>query len=253
MRSISPLEWGAAAVAAAVLAVLAIIEPDILGAPFQSGRALVFTVGGTALALAALVAMVRLRVPAPARLLVLGLPFLAVNWWLISPFFIDVVVDDEFEVTIAEASTDTPPTTEAAATPGPDEAGDDAEPEVDATTTTTAPVGPVLIGSGMFVGLAGHDGTGDAGLFALPDGIQVLRFEQFAIDNGPDLKLYLVPGADQTSLADGSINLGDLRGNIGDQTYEIPPGSELSPGAWTVLVWCEAFAVEFVGATIEVA
>jgi hypothetical protein len=108
----------------------------------------------------------------------------------------------------------------------------------------------VLLGAGQFVGLAGHSGTGDAGIFRNPDGSLVLRFENFDIENGPDLEVYLVPGADQTSLTEGSIALGALEGNIGDQNYELPAGTELAPGAYTALVWCEAFSVEFVGATI---
>ena len=62
----------------------------------------------------------------------------------------------------------------------------------------------------------------------------------------------LVPGADQASLPAGSIDLGELKGNIGDQNYDLPPGTELAPGAYTALVWCEAFSVEFVGATITI-
>ena len=81
----------------------------------------------------------------------------------------------------------------------------------------------------------------------------VLRFENFDIDNGPDLEVYLVPGAGQTSTsAEGSIHLGALKGNVGDQNYELPAGTELAPGGYTALVWCEAFSVEFVGATIAV-
>jgi hypothetical protein len=110
----------------------------------------------------------------------------------------------------------------------------------------------VLLGAGRFVGLAGHDGTGDAGIFRDPDGSLVLRFENFDIENGPDLEVYLVPGPDRTSLPEGSIHLGALKGNIGDQNYELPPATELAPGEYTALVWCEAFSVEFVGATIVV-
>ena len=80
----------------------------------------------------------------------------------------------------------------------------------------------------------------------------MLRFEDFDIENGPDLEVYLVPGAEQTSLAAGSIHLGALKGNIGDQNYDLPSGTELGAGAYTVLVWCEAFSVEFVGATVVV-
>jgi hypothetical protein len=110
----------------------------------------------------------------------------------------------------------------------------------------------VLLGAGRFVGLAGHSGTGDAGIFRNPDGSLVLRFENFDIENGPDLEVYLVPGPDQISLPEGSIHLGALEGNIGDQNYELPAGTELAPGAYTALVWCEAFSVEFVGATIVI-
>lgn len=48
------------------------------------------------------------------------------------------------------------------------------------------------------------------------------------------------------------IHLGELKGNIGDQNFELPAGTELAPGSYTALVWCEAFSVEFVGATVAV-
>ena len=82
---------------------------------------------------------------------------------------------------------------------------------------------------------------------AAGDGSLVLRFEDFDIQNGPDLQVYLVPGADQTSLAAGSIHLGALAGNVGDQNYELPDGTDLAAGPYTALVWCDAFSVEFVG------
>ena len=37
--------------------------------------------------------------------------------------------------------------------------------------------------------------------------------------------------------------------DVGDQTYPVPAGTQLS-GPVTVLVWCEAFDVEFVAATV---
>lgn len=239
MERISRAELAVAALVAAVLVVLVGIEPDIVQAPFENGRTVAFTFGGTALAGVALVVMLHLRVPPAVRVPVLLVPFVIVNWWLLSPFFVDDVVDEEFVTSIAEQQATTPPTTAAST--------DDA-----ATTTVAATVqdGPVLLGAGSFVGLAGHSGSGDAGVFRNPDGSQVVRFEHFDIENGPDLEVYVVPGADQVSLAGGSIHLGALKGNVGDQTYEIPAGSELTPGAWTILVWCEAFRVEFVGATV---
>ena len=125
-----------------------------------------------------------------------------------------------------------------------------------ASPTTVLPtVGEALAcreSQGALVDGTARNGTGDAGIFQNPDGSLVLRFENFDIENGPDLEVYLVPGPDQTSLPEGSIHLGALKGNIGDQNYELPPGTELVPGAYTALVWCEAFSVEFVGATIVV-
>jgi hypothetical protein len=181
---------------------------------------------------------------------VLGVPFVVASWWLLSPFFVDDEVHDPFDTSIAAAQAPqpdraAPPTT----APGA------ATPEAAAPTTTGAPVptGPVLLGSGSFVGLAGHDGTGDAGIFELEDGSLVLRLENFDIDNGPDLKLYLVPGADRRSPADDAHFFGALRGNVGEQTYEIPSSFTVGPGPWTVLVWCEAFTVEFVAANVVVA
>jgi hypothetical protein len=256
LARVSRLEWVAAAIAVVVLGLLALAEPDILEAPFENDRTVTFTVGGTTLAAVALVVMLWLRVHPVVRLAVLGVPFVAVSWWLLSPFFIDEVVDDEFATSIAEATgpaaeTDRDPQPDGAAPgtttdPGPD---DGADPPGESDPGDA----PRLLGTGRFVGLAGHDGSGDAGFFSLPGGGVVLRLESFDIDNGPDLRLYVVPGADQTSPGDGSLSLGRLRGNVGDQTYGLPAGFVPDPGDWTVLVWCEAFDVEFVAATVTIA
>ena len=272
---ITRLEIIVGAVIAAVMALLVLIEPNILEAPFENERTLLFTFGGTALAVIAFVAMLRFRVPPMARVIVLVVPFVIVNWWLISPYFIDDTVDEAFSTSISQqlgagdenpvtpVPADTPQADEESATgsvpPATDEAppteqasGGPAEPSAPEEEPAPAPSGPVLLGAGQFVGLAGHEGTGDAGLFQNPDGSLVLRFENFDIENGPDLEVYLVPGPDQTDLPAGSIHLGALKGNIGDQNYELPPGTELAPGVYTALVWCEAFSVEFVGATIAI-
>ena len=284
---ITRMEMIVGAVIAVVMLALVIIEPNILEAPFENERTLLFTFGGTALAAIAFVAMLWLKVPAAIRVTVLVVPFVFVNWWLISPYFIDDVVDEQFSTSISaqlateEASTapeapvvtappaaaEEPAADAAAPTPAEEPAAAPAEPADEAPTAEEQPAaaeepaeeepqpppsGPVLLGAGQFVGLAGHDGTGDAGLFQNPDGSLVLRFENFDIENGPDLEVYLVPGADQVSLPDGSIHLGALKGNIGDQNYELPPGTELPPGSYTALVWCEAFSVEFVGATVTI-
>ena len=265
---ITRLEIIIGAVIAAVLLLLVLIEPDILEAPFENERTLLFTFGGTVLAAIALLAMLRLRVPPVVRVMVLVVPFAVVNWWLISPYFIDDTVDESFSASISEqlgTADGTPVTPAGSATPDveegstdsslptdPDSIVEEPSPTEEEASPPPPPSGPVLLGAGQFVGLAGHSGTGDAGIFQNPDGSLVLRFENFDIQNGPDLEVYLVPGPDQDSLPDGSIHLGALKGNIGDQNYELPSGTELIPGAYTALVWCEAFSVEFVGATIVI-
>ena len=257
-HEISRLEWIVAAIVAAILALLVLLEPDILEAPFENTKTMVFTIGGTAIAAIVLVAMLWFRVPPVIRILVLGVPFVIVNWWLLSPFFIDDVADDDLiEVGIAteepagDAAAEAPAD---AASPTELPAGDAAsEPPPTEASPPAGEAGAELLGTGSFVGLAGHSGAGDAELIAQGDGAYVLQFRNFDIQNGPDLKVYLVPGADQTGLAPGSINLGDLRGNVGDQLYQLPAGTEIGSGDYTALVWCEAFSVEFVGATITVA
>ncbi len=238
---------------AAVLGVLVLLEPDILSAPFGSSTTLAASAGATVLALVALVVMLHLDVAPVVRVAVLGIPFVVAAWLLLSPFFVDDVVDEQFATTIAaelgEAGGEDQAAAAAPAAPPDEVAGDTEAPAAD---LDEAPAGPVLLGAGSFVGLAGHSGTGEAGIFEDPDGSLALRFESFDIQNGPDLKVYLVPGADQTDLGSGSIHLGSLKGTVGDQTYELPAGTELAAGPYTALVWCDAFSVEFVGATLTI-
>jgi hypothetical protein len=271
MRRITRLEIMVAALIATVMLVLILIEPNILEAPFENERTLLFTFGGTVLAALAFAAMLWFRVPSIIRVIVSLVPFVIVNWWLISPYFVDDVIDEDFSTSISEQVAtvdDTPvvasppevPVAEAPVTSGAPIVEGEPVDEVPSSTAASTeqepppppPTGYVLLGAGQFVGLAGHSGTGDAGIFQNADGSLVLRFENFDIENGPDLEVYLVPGPDQVSLPDGSIHLGALKGNVGDQNYDLPAGTELAPGAYTALVWCEAFSVEFVGATIVV-
>ncbi|MGI9607942.1 MAG: DM13 domain-containing protein [Acidimicrobiales bacterium] len=92
--------------------------------------------------------------------------------------------------------------------------------------------------AGTFSGNSRYDITGDA--LVLNDGSEqrFLRFEDFDSSNGPDLNVYL--RADDGSF----IDLGDLKGNIGDQNYEIPTDVDLSVYD-TVEIWCVRFGVGF--------
>ena len=91
-----------------------------------------------------------------------------------------------------------------------------------------------------------HRTTGQA--FLITDGNQtVLRIEDLRTDNGPNLVVYLVPisgTARASEYDDDFVDLGDLRGNIGDQFYEVPAGTDLSRYS-TAVIWEMHFNVAF--------
>ena len=70
-----------------------------------------------------------------------------------------------------------------------------------------------------------------------------LRFEGFETDNGPDLNVYLATGPPDGSPGD-FVDLGDLKGNIGDQNYELSDDIDLDRYT-TVFIWCVRFSVAF--------
>jgi hypothetical protein len=94
-----------------------------------------------------------------------------------------------------------------------------------------------------------HPGEGMATVVESEDGSRVLTLTDFATDNGPDLLVYLVPPSAAEGSVDGFVDVWALRGNIGDQQYEIPEGVDAGQG-WRVVVWCRAFAVSFTEAIL---
>ena len=89
----------------------------------------------------------------------------------------------------------------------------------------------------------------------LNDGTQqrFLRFEDFATDNGPDLNVYLSSAPADASAGefdDDFVDLGDLKGNVGAQNYEIPTSVDLSHHS-TVVIWCVRFSVAFGAAELS--
>jgi hypothetical protein len=93
-----------------------------------------------------------------------------------------------------------------------------------------------------------HRAAGTVSLYRTSDGRHLVGLEQIDIQPGPDYDVYLVPGADRRSRT-GGIRLDDLRGNQGTQFYEVPSGTALGDGGWTVLVWCAVFDVPIANAT----
>ncbi len=93
--------------------------------------------------------------------------------------------------------------------------------------------------SGNFIGVNDgiHNAEGVAKVIALDDGTNVLRLENFKATNGPDLYVYLATDKSASDI----VNLGRLKGNIGNQNYPIPTGTDLTKYN-TALIWCKAFS-----------
>lgn len=99
-----------------------------------------------------------------------------------------------------------------------------------------------------------HDTKGTATVLAVGDGSRVLRLSDFATSNGPDVRVYLVAAADAqdngTVTEAGFVELGPLKGNIGDQNYDVPASIDLAKYR-TVTIWCKRFGVNFGSAPLS--
>ncbi len=204
--------------------------------------------------------------------LIVFVPAGALAWWLGSPLFIDQEVNEEFprlanatvpgnidpadaEIVmmtmekianpVAEPMVEMAATPEVAATPA----------EVATATPAAPPADPVALLEGGFIdGDFLHYGDGTATVYDLGDGSRVLRFEDFEVTNGPDLRVLVTPDPnpfDHDALAEaGYTELGRLKGNIGNQNYDIPPEVD-TDSIGSVVIYCKPFAVIFSVATLN--
>ena len=202
-------------------------------------------------------------------------------WYLISPLFIDNTIDEAFpfdlppqtelevmstdemkaleaefmeavpnEAEVAALSPENQQVVvedimEAAAAVMSDKVMDDEMMETAAAEWTQA-------GQGQFVDADSfHQGSGSATIYQQGDN-RVLRFENFEVTNGPDLHVLLVENVSATSNADLGeyIDLGQIKGNIGNQNYEIPPEVDLSKYSG-VMIYCMPFHVVFATAPLN--
>lgn len=251
VRRLAPL----AAAAAAALVLVVLVAPEIIRGSFSDLDTFVRSAG--------LVVVLGLWVVAARRVIphrttgavVAAVPVLVALWFVLWPYVRPATeVDEAFPV----VTTDTIPAADTTTTvpPAPDPEADASTTTTDppatstSTTTTVAPT-PVELARGSFQGLTGHRGSGDAALYRLADDSLLLRFEEVDIGSGPDLEVYLVPGADQRGLG-GGHHVASLTAERGNQNYTVPDGVDLETGEWTVLVWCETFVVEVANATLRV-
>jgi hypothetical protein len=109
--------------------------------------------------------------------------------------------------------------------------------------------------TGRFVGEA-HKTSGRATIFKQADGSRLLRLTDFSTSNGPQLHVLLVDGKNPASAKDFSltaiknIDLGDLKGNQGDQSYQFPGDVNLQEFD-AVTIYCERFHANFGSAVLQ--
>jgi Electron transfer DM13 len=101
--------------------------------------------------------------------------------------------------------------------------------------------GPVELASGRLRS-GEHRTVGVAAVVQLTNGTRYLTLRGFSTSPGPDLRVRLVAGGDDGG-ARGEIDLGGLKGNRGDQQYELPPRAVVA--GHTVVIWCRAFSAPF--------
>ena len=177
----------------------------------------------------------------------------ALGWWLLSPLFINQTVDDEF------------PFSAAAVVPAEMTAAEVEEivagmakvdqPVAEAMPAMPTPAAPTSLKAGMFRDADRfHKGSGAATLYRIGEDSHVLRLEDFRVTNGPDLHVLLTNHADPQNRddihAEGYLDLGSLKGNIGSQNYEIPAGADIDAAA-SVVIYCQPFHVVFSVAPLQ--
>ena len=110
------------------------------------------------------------------------------------------------------------------------------------------PAEPEVLVMGSFIDIDPvHGAVGSATIYALPDGSRLLRFQDFRSKNGPDLHVFLsmeAPTSTFAGLGENAVDLGELKGNVGNQNYEIPADVDLSQYR-SVVIYCVPFHVVF--------
>jgi electron transfer DM13 len=101
-----------------------------------------------------------------------------------------------------------------------------------------------------------HQTSGRATIYKTADGKQYLRLTDFTTSNGPDVHVLLArvenKALEQEIVKGGleSVELGALKGNQGDQNYDLPVTADLNQYP-AVVIYCERFHAIFGVAKLE--
>lgn len=111
---------------------------------------------------------------------------------------------------------------------------------------------PTVLATSRFHSVS-HETSGLATIHQLGDGKRFVRFTTFETSNGPDVRIYLVAANDVTDSETVTrarfVDLGAMKGNRGDQNYDIPSNIDLGQYQ-SVTVWCRRFGVNFATAPL---
>jgi hypothetical protein len=230
----------------AVALPLVVARPQLATAGLQSWRAFAVT---AAVGLAGLLTLAglwrRSRVLAlwSADLVVLAL-MAAVVW----PVFRERTVVEAFPPVVAPVPVATA-LPSASPTPSPSRAP--RRPPTAVLMATGAPSpSPTAVATRLLVGGLhgiGHHAKGTVALYDV-GGTTRLRFEGVAIEGTPTPSVHLVQEGRRSPK--GGIRLGGLKGEKGSFSYEAPAGFDPSEG-WSVLVWCDRYAVPIAAADLR--
>ena len=173
------------------------------------------------------------------------IPLLAIAWWLGSPLFLNQAVEEDFPFSQTATIPDSLTQQEAEQImSGIAKIDMKAEDEM----MTAMEAARVLKSGNLADADAFHKGSGQITIYALPEDLNVLRFENLNVTNGPDLHVLLSAHPNPSSQAElkdsGYIDLGPLKGNQGNQNYEIPAEVDISE-MQSVVIYCMPFHVLF--------
>ncbi len=117
----------------------------------------------------------------------------------------------------------------------------------------TAPAAtPQVLAQGSFRSFEHHT-TGSALLVRLPDGRVLVRLQDLVTSDGPDVHVWLASapaGSEEAAFPPGHVELGKLKGNLGNQNYAVPAAVDATRYA-SVVIWCERFSVAFAAASLR--
>lgn len=124
-----------------------------------------------------------------------------------------------------------------------------------ATVTAALAQNSTPVQTGVFHGQV-HSTSGRASIYEGADGKMILRLTNFKTSNGPDVHVLLIAAKDAQDNDNflknnvERVELGKLKGNEGDQNYDIPAGTNLAK-YHTVAIYCERFNANFGTAPLE--